>query len=149
MTTTTGRPMFLVHASVAVTDSQGRLLVVQEEKPASYLKWNLPGGHVDLGEPPPVAGRRETLEETGLDLPVEGLLGIYQSSVSLRFVFVAQLGDEMPRAGDQILAVKFMTIDEVLAMTDEQLVSGKMFRAILRDLKASRRFPLDTFRSLE
>jgi len=42
-----------------------------------------------------------------------------------------------------------MTIDEVLAMTDEQLVSAKMFRAILRDLKASRRFPLDTFRSLE
>ena len=143
------RPMFLVHASVAVMDRQGRVLMVQEEKPASYLKWNLPGGHADLGEPPPVAARRETLEETGLDVAIRGLLGIYQSPVSLRFVFLAERGEAEPAAVDQILAVRFMSIDDVIAMPDEQLVSVRMIRAILRDLKRQASHSVDVFRSLE
>jgi 8-oxo-dGTP pyrophosphatase MutT (NUDIX family) len=132
-----------------VLDPQGRVLIVQEQKPDCYGKWNLPGGHVELAEPPPLGARRETREETGLDLPVRGLLGIYQGPVSLRFVFLADSTHQKPQPGDEILAVRFASPDEILAMADKQLQSPEMFRAILRDLCAAQTYPLDLFRPVD
>ncbi|MFI8301927.1 NUDIX hydrolase [Streptomyces sp. NPDC085927] len=39
--------------------------------------WALPGGGIDLGESAPDAAVRETKEETGFDVEVTGLVGIY------------------------------------------------------------------------
>src|SRR5579884_1594159 len=39
--------------------------------------WNLPGGGMELGETVEEAIRREVLEETGLDVAVEYLVGVY------------------------------------------------------------------------
>ncbi|MFJ4556289.1 NUDIX hydrolase [Streptomyces massasporeus] len=39
--------------------------------------WALPGGGIDLGESAPDAAVRETKEETGFDVEVTGLIGIY------------------------------------------------------------------------
>jgi ADP-ribose pyrophosphatase YjhB (NUDIX family) len=135
------RPRFLLHASVAVRDG-ARVLMVQEEKPESRGKWNLPGGHVDYDEPLVAAAERELREETHLSLPPRGLIGIYQTPQSLRFVFRADLQSDEPSAGDEILAIRFMTPDEILAMPDELLVSQRMLRQIMRDLQNDVLFPL-------
>jgi ADP-ribose pyrophosphatase YjhB (NUDIX family) len=121
--------------------------MVQEEKQSSYQRWNLPGGHVDMGEPPPIAAERELREETHLSLPVTGLIGIYQTPHSFRFVFRADLDSQQPVPGDEILAVRFMSPDEVIAMPDEQLVSHVLLRHILRDLKNNILHPLAIFDS--
>ena len=57
-----------------VTDDQGRLLL--EHKVDNGL-WSLPGGAHDLGESIVDTVVREIREETGLDVEVTGLVGIY------------------------------------------------------------------------
>lgn len=136
------RPRFLVHASVVVISGQ-RILMVQEQKPESRGKWNLPGGHVDHGEPLVQAAQRELREETYLTLGLRGLVGIYQTPQSLRFVFGTELDSTEPSAGDEILAVRFMAPDEILTLPDEQLVSQRMLRQIVRDVQAKVLYPLD------
>jgi ADP-ribose pyrophosphatase len=60
---------------VAVTD-QGRLLLVRQVRPAvDMTTLELPSGHVEPGETPLEAARRELLEETGHSAPTLELLG--------------------------------------------------------------------------
>ncbi|MGW6940047.1 NUDIX domain-containing protein [Streptomyces xanthophaeus] len=58
-------------ASVVIRDAQGRVLIVD---PVHRERWNLPGGHVEAGEVPSAAARREVREELGLDLETGDLL---------------------------------------------------------------------------
>ncbi|MFG1807400.1 NUDIX domain-containing protein [Streptomyces sp. NPDC049040] len=58
-------------AAALLTDGEGRLLVV---KPTYKSGWNLPGGHVDEGETPRDACRRELREELALDVEPGRLL---------------------------------------------------------------------------
>ena len=127
------RDRFLIHASVAVHDPAGRVLLVREAKPVNRGRWNLPGGHVDHGETPAAAARREAAEETGLDLPLAGLVGVYTGAQSVRFVFRAEAGAAAtPRAGDEILDVRWATWAEVAAYADDEVVEPAMLRAVGR-----------------
>lgn len=55
--------------------NEGVLMVKRATEPIGY--WALPGGFVDRGERLEHAIVRETKEETGLDVEVEKMVGIY------------------------------------------------------------------------
>ncbi len=55
----------------------GRLLIVRRNIDPSKGKWTFPGGFVDWGESVPAAALRETVEETGLSVTLNGLVGVY------------------------------------------------------------------------
>lgn len=83
------------HVTVAtVVPRDGKFLLV-EETVRGHLVLNQPAGHLDPDETLQDAAVRETLEETGWDVSLTGLLGVQQwTSVSLgeqfiRFTFAA------------------------------------------------------------
>ncbi|MGW2638446.1 NUDIX hydrolase [Streptomyces sp. NPDC001348] len=72
------QPQALLASCVVLLDGRGRVLLLRygPGQPAAGTWW-LPGGMVDHGEDPWSAARRETREETGIELgPVPTLIGI-------------------------------------------------------------------------
>lgn len=60
--------------SAVIFDRRGHLLLQQRSDGG---QWGLPGGSVELGESVVAAVRREVSEETGLDVAVKRLVGVY------------------------------------------------------------------------
>ncbi|MGC9350113.1 MAG: NUDIX hydrolase [Anaerolineae bacterium] len=65
-----------VAAAMLVTDHRDRVLLVRRAWKPQQGYWSLPAGFVDYGETPAEAAVRECLEETGLEIEIEGLRGI-------------------------------------------------------------------------
>jgi ADP-ribose pyrophosphatase len=64
------QPYYYIHAPdgavvVAVTAQQQLLLVRQFRPAVAAMTWEIPAGHIDPGETPEQAARKELLEETG------------------------------------------------------------------------------------
>jgi len=59
----------------AIFDDSGRILCVRMNY--ATRAWTTPGGRVEPGESPFAALRREVLEESGLDVVEDGLVGVY------------------------------------------------------------------------
>jgi 8-oxo-dGTP diphosphatase len=66
-------PLHVVAVTGCVRDSSGRLLLVR----VAARGWEMPGGQVEEGEDLVAALRREIEEETGCQIRVESLVGIY------------------------------------------------------------------------
>ena len=64
-------------AVVVLVSDGDRLLFVQRGAEPQIGKWCFPGGYVDRGEQVEAAGRREVREETGLEVEISDLIGVY------------------------------------------------------------------------
>jgi 8-oxo-dGTP pyrophosphatase MutT (NUDIX family) len=60
--------------NVVVVNAEGSILMIRRTDNGN---WALPGGAIDLGESVVQAAVRETLEETGIECEVMGIVGIY------------------------------------------------------------------------
>jgi 8-oxo-dGTP pyrophosphatase MutT (NUDIX family) len=68
------RPLLMIGAATLIIDTDGRLLLIKRSDNGC---WGLPGGGVEPGEKIDMSARRETLEETGLELGEMRLLNVY------------------------------------------------------------------------
>ncbi|MBJ8052977.1 NUDIX hydrolase [Bacillus cereus] len=67
------RPLNLAGVAVAVFNEQGQILLQQRRNGI----WGVPGGFVELGESTEEAGRREVLEETGIEIGTLQLISVF------------------------------------------------------------------------
>lgn len=64
----------VVAVTAVVLDDAGRLLLIRRTDNGLY---SIPGGAQEIGETPTDAVRREVKEETGIDIDVTGLVGVF------------------------------------------------------------------------
>ena len=64
----------VVGVAAFVQDDAGRVLLIER---GDNGLWALPGGGQEVGESTPAAAVRETLEETGVEVEITGVVGIY------------------------------------------------------------------------
>jgi ADP-ribose pyrophosphatase YjhB (NUDIX family) len=68
------RPLLMVGATVLILDGEGRLLLLRR---ADNKYWGPPGGATEPGELLEETARRETFEETGLQIDGVSLFGVF------------------------------------------------------------------------
>jgi phosphatase NudJ len=122
--------------AVVVVRHGQRFLLVHERKHDET--WYLPAGRVEPGESFFDAARRETREETGMDIVLEGILHIEHHYAldfgRMRVVFVARPADgAVPRTepNEHSLEAKWCTIEEM----SELPLRAEEARTLTRDLR--------------
>jgi 8-oxo-dGTP diphosphatase len=128
----------LVHVSTIIRNSKDEILFVREAKEIHHGLWNLPGGHIEEGEHLREAAVREVKEESTLDVTLTDRVlvidGISPKLQSLRFNFFAKTYKGTEAAGDEILELRWMSPEALLALRDHELVGAPFLRAIIREL---------------
>lgn len=117
-----------IAVNAAIFDDRGRLLVTRRS-PTIVLPdlWCLPGGHLDPGERLDAAVVREVREETGLEVEVSRLLGVYSDPDVCRYptsdppgvvqvvvvVFQCHVLSGKPAPTEEVSEVRWCTQDDV------------------------------------
>ena len=105
-------------AAITIIAREEHVLLVRRANEPGYGLWSVPGGYVDRGEVVEEAAAREILEETGLEVDIDKLIGLY--SEAGRTVIVAafsgfERGGELT-AGSEALDVGFFGLSNLPPM---------------------------------
>ncbi|MGW6850318.1 NUDIX hydrolase [Streptomyces virginiae] len=111
-------PLHSVSVAGAVVREDGRLLAIRR---ADNGTWELPGGVLELTEAPEAGVRREVLEETGIEVQVQELTGVYKNTTRgiVALVFRCEPTGGTERTSEESTAVAWLTPDEVAAQMSE------------------------------
>lgn len=116
--------LLLPSAAVAIHDSERGLLLCRH---ADKDIWVTPGGLIEPGEHPADAAVRETWEETGLNVEINGILGVYggpdlivdypngDQAAYIGTIFRGRIaGGTMRPDGNEILDIRYFTREELI-----------------------------------
>lgn len=102
-----------------IIEIDGGIVLVRRQNPP--IGWALPGGFVDRGESVADAARREAKEETGLDVELEELLGVYSDPkrdprglFTISTVFVGAAAGR-PKGGDDAAEARVFSLQALPA----------------------------------
>jgi mutator protein MutT len=113
--------IILIFAGGCILNEKGEVLL---QRRGDGKKWGIPGGAIELGETPQMAAIREVKEETGLDVEVNNLIGIYtdcnleypngDKAQSILIVFeLSVLGGTMFCDNEETLELKYFPLDNL------------------------------------
>jgi mutator protein MutT len=121
--------IFLNVTGVVVFNDQGEVLLQKRSKTEEL--WGFPGGVMELGESATEAAIREVREETGLEVKIESLLGVYtkyedeypngDQAQPIAIVFKGSVaGGELIVDGKETFGLAFYDLDEVPELFNSQ-----------------------------
>lgn len=98
-------------AGIVVRDDD-RVLVIKRDDNG---QWEAPGGVLELNESFEAGVRREVLEETGLEVTVERLTGVYKNLTQgiVALVYRCRPSGGEPHATEEAREIRWMTSEEV------------------------------------
>ncbi|ORB98806.1 NUDIX hydrolase [Mycobacterium persicum] len=105
-------PKHSVSVAGIVVRDDGRVLVIKRDDNGH---WEAPGGVLELNESFEAGVRREVLEETGLEVTVERLTGVYKNLTHgiVALVYRCRPAGGEPHATDEAREIHWMTKEEV------------------------------------
>lgn len=113
-----------------IADDAGRFLLVRESKESSRRRYNLPAGKPEVGESLVEAAAREALEETGVTVRPERLIGVWQCPRTsegfgvVNFVFASRIESGDPTPSDEHPEVRFFAREEIAQLAEQRLLRG-------------------------
>ena len=102
-------------AAVVLVSMDGKLVLVQRDIKPALGHWAFPSGYVDRGEVVEDGAKREVREETGLDVQLDGFVGLYSSANSpvVLAVYSAHPAGGKLIAGQEVQQVALFSPDEL------------------------------------
>ncbi len=146
-------PRFTPHITVAtVIEKDGRFLFVKEHAEERVVL-NQPAGHLEMDESLIQAAIRETLEETGWDIEITQLIGIYlytapSNNVTYQrvcFAGRALAQRENYQLDEGIIAPTWLSRDELIEQ--QALWRSPMVLRCIDDYLAGERFSLELLKA--
>jgi len=136
--------------ALAVVRQGRRFLAVHEREHGQ--SWSLPGGRVEPGEGFAAAALRETLEETGVPVVLEGILRVEHTVLPhgvarVRVIFAARPADDAPpkrEADDDTLGAAWVTLEELATLPTRGDEVRRIFGAVADGAPV---FPLSLLRA--
>ena len=103
---------FTIGVFAIIFDSQDRVLLSHRR---DLDMWNLPGGAMEPGELPTETAIRETSEETGLEVEITRLIGVYTKpgKDELVFAFLCHITGGELTATDESDANRYFPLGEI------------------------------------
>ncbi len=138
----------IIVAGDSLLKKDNKFLLVQESKEIARGKWNFPGGRIELEEDIISCAKREVEEEIGIKTKPEYLVGIYQiwqkpKENVIVFVFKSEiLGGEL-KGSEEILDLKWFSIEEIKELNDKGLLRDKLVLNVVEDYIAKKKIPLE------
>lgn len=124
-----------VAVGVLVGDGRQVLLTLRNHDPRRGY-WSFPAGFVDRGEVVEEAALREVREETGLDVAIEGLVGVY-SRAGDPVIFIAYSGRETGgklTPGEEAESVAYFAVEALPPLAfprDREIIESWRHSALL------------------
>lgn len=120
---------YKVSAGVRI-EKNGRLLLVQRGIEPWKSKWYLPAGYLEVDEEPQQAAVREAREETGLNVKILGLAGIYTYNDDPRgngivFLYDAEVSEGELKLSSETLDVGYYSVEEISLMQLANMAAKK------------------------
>jgi 8-oxo-dGTP diphosphatase len=108
-------PTHSVSVAGVVIDVDKRVLVIRRRDNGH---WEAPGGVLELGETFEQGVEREVLEETGVQVSVEALTGVYKnmSRGIVALVYRCSIKAGHPRASNEATSVRWVDRDQIDAL---------------------------------
>lgn len=116
-------------AVICIVPRDGKVLMIKRGTELGYGLWGLPGGYVDRGEVVETAAAREVWEETGLEVEIGDLLGLFSESGNPVIVaaYASRETGGLLEAGPEALEVAFFDLDQLPELAfprDREVLAG-------------------------